>query len=492
MTAREAWDAADARLHAEALAIARAKAMELSHDPEELEAVVAGDEPTILKVIERDESRNAETRTRPIRQILASIETFVGRFVTFANTHQSAAVALWIAHVHAIDAAPSAAYLRITSAAEEAGKTTLLECLEALLGERALNAVSVSPAALFRTRDKVGPVALLLDEIDNTLRDRKDDGARDLLALVNAGYRRSAAVLRTVGKNHEARRFAAFGPAAIAGLGNLHPTTESRCIPIVLERKLTTQGERWLPFLFEDEIEALRGELEEWANPEVVDQVRHMTPSLPAGLRDRHAEVWWSMFSIADLAAGEWPQRARNAATVLHGERDANATIGVGVLLLRHIHQAFEEAAVDRLASVDLLNRLVANEEGPWGRWWGGELKRDGPPSAAAADLSAKLRPFGPKPRTIRVGDATPRGYLLDDFTKPFAQYQVGIPPATPATPATDDPKASDLRSEPPEGFVAPVAPVAGGKPINGAGPYSTNADAIQSALGWAPLEKQP
>ncbi len=46
-TAREAWNAADAQHHAQALAIARIKALELSHDPEELEAVVARNEAVL-------------------------------------------------------------------------------------------------------------------------------------------------------------------------------------------------------------------------------------------------------------------------------------------------------------------------------------------------------------------------------------------------------------------------------------------------------------
>jgi hypothetical protein len=486
VTARERWDADDEATGRLALSVARTLALEiLPGDAPEYQAVLDGDEATIRRVV-------AHPERRTLGEILTSVEAFVGRFVTFTNTHQSAAVALWLAHVHAIDAAPSAAYLRITSAAEEAGKTTLVECIEALLGSRALNAVSVTPAALFRTRDKVGPVALLLDEIDNTLRDRKDDGARDLLAIVNAGYRRSAAVLRTVGNNHEAKRFAAFGPAVIAGLGNLHPTTESRCIPIVLERKLTTQGERWLPFLFTDEIATLRAELVAWASPEVIEQVRRMTPELPSGLRDRHAEVWWAMFSIADLAGGDWPQRARDAATILHGERDANATSGLGVLLLRHIHQAFEEAAVDRLFTVDLLHRLVDNEEGPWGRFWGAELKREGPPSAAATELAAKLRPFGPRPQQVRIGDATRKGYLADEFTKPWAQYQIAIPPETGETGETDASAGSKFSSDPPVSNVSGVSGVSGGKAINGNPTYSAKVAEVQAALGWPPRDEMP
>jgi hypothetical protein len=221
-----------------------------------------------------DDREIFETVTAGLKPTLAdtldSAETFVGRFVSFGSDHQSTAVALWIAHVFAIGAAPSAAYLRITSAVEESGKTTLLEVMELLLGDRCLNLLSATPSFVFRKRDKVGPVALLLDEIDNTLKDRKDDGARDLLALVNGGYRRSAKVGRSVGREHEGAVFKAFGPCAIAGLGTLHPTTESRCIPIVLDRKVRGSGERWLPFLVDAEAVAIREQFAGWANADTL------------------------------------------------------------------------------------------------------------------------------------------------------------------------------------------------------------------------------
>jgi hypothetical protein len=93
---------------------------------------------------------------RILAELLDDVERFISRFVTFGSEHQSAAVMLWVAHVYTIAAAIAAAYLRVTSAVEESGKTTLLELLQALLGRRAINAVSVTPAAVFRTRDKLG------------------------------------------------------------------------------------------------------------------------------------------------------------------------------------------------------------------------------------------------------------------------------------------------------------------------------------------------
>ena len=45
----------------------------------------------------------------------------------------------------------------------------MLEVLHQLLRTRGINAVSVSPSVVYRLREKVGPVALLLDESDNGL-----------------------------------------------------------------------------------------------------------------------------------------------------------------------------------------------------------------------------------------------------------------------------------------------------------------------------------
>jgi len=389
--------------------------------------------------------------------LLDDLEGFTRRFVSFQNEHQSAVVALWTAACYVIDAAPAAPYLRITSAVEESGKSTLIEVLRELLGPRGIGGESITPAAVFRTRDKVGSVALLLDEIDQTLRDRKDDGARDLLAIVNAGYRRSATAWRVVGKDFEPRQFKAFGPCAIAGLGTLAATTESRCIPIVLERKDRGTGERWLPFRLAEEINALISAAESWASTEgVLDELRGADPKLPPELRDRQVEVWWIMFAIADLAGGGWGARARTAAVSLHTGRDAEDSMSLSVLLLSHIRAVFDARKADRLPTVELLREVVDLEAGPWARWWAADVEKaeklDGPPPRrAGADLAAKLkvfrRPDGKpiKPHVIKLEDGrTPRGYLLEDFEDAFGRY-LGLPDATNATNAT--PLASTVAS---------------------------------------------
>ncbi len=400
-------------------------------------------------------------------ELLDEILSHIFRFVGFKSRHEPTAVALWSAHCYAVDSASIAAYLRVRSAAEESGKTTLLEVLQQLLRNHAINAVSVSPSVVYRLREKVGPVALLLDESDNALARRQDESARDLLAIVNAGYRRSATVYRTEGRSFEPRAFRAFGPAAIAGIGYLEPTTESRCIPIVLPRKPRGSLERFIGFLVEPAASAIADRLEAWATPDVIEQLRAHRPDYPPELRDRHVEVWWNLFSIADLAGGEWPRRAREAAVALHVGAEDDSTLSSGVLLLSHIRRAFEEEHVDRFATANLLGHLAANEEGPWGKLWGAELKQSGPPLGAASDLARRLRGFDEadgkpiKPCVVRMPDGTtPRGYLRGDFEAAWAAYLgFGSPPATTATTAT--PLASP---------VAAVAVVAAPHPNGGCG----------------------
>jgi hypothetical protein len=57
---------------------------------------------------------------------LCQTETFVRHYVVL-SPHESTAVALWVAHIHAFAAAYATPYLSISSAEIASGKTRLLE-----------------------------------------------------------------------------------------------------------------------------------------------------------------------------------------------------------------------------------------------------------------------------------------------------------------------------------------------------------------------------
>src|SRR5699024_3703151 len=85
-------------------------------------------------------------------------------------------------------------------------------------------------------------------------------------------------------------------------------------------------------------------------------------PDLPESIQDRDADVWEPLIAIADDAGGTWPGRARDAAlALLEAAKDRETSLGVQ--LLSDIRETFTE---DRIASVDLLHRLIDLDEAPW------------------------------------------------------------------------------------------------------------------------------
>jgi hypothetical protein len=63
--------------------------------------------------------------TLEVGEVLDAVAGTVRQYVVMTE-HQADAVALWVAHTHALDAADASPYLSITSAEKESGKTRLL------------------------------------------------------------------------------------------------------------------------------------------------------------------------------------------------------------------------------------------------------------------------------------------------------------------------------------------------------------------------------
>src|SRR5713101_8306882 len=96
--------------------------------------------------------------------ILDDLRAFLCRFVAFPEPEQADAVALWIAHSHAVDGFDCTPRLSIQSAEKRSGKTRLMD-LCGLLVRSPVSTASITSASLFRLVG-AGPVTLLVDEID--------------------------------------------------------------------------------------------------------------------------------------------------------------------------------------------------------------------------------------------------------------------------------------------------------------------------------------
>ena len=243
------------------------------------------------------------------------------------------ATALWILHAHAHDAAFISPLLAIMSPEKRCGKTTLLHLIGPMV-PRPLTTSNITSAALFRAVEKYRPT-LLVDEADSFLRDKEE-----LRGVLNSGQSKATAfVIRTVGDDHEPRRFSTWAPKVVALIGNLPDTLEDRSIVIpmrrrapeeVLEKLRLEKLEGFIPF----QRKAWR-----WTRDHLED-LKNSDPPVSEKLNDRATDNWRPLFAIADLAGGEWPRIARDAALVLSGGEELKNE-SAGVLLLRDIRTIF-------------------------------------------------------------------------------------------------------------------------------------------------------
>jgi len=114
------------------------------------------------------------------------VQAFVRRYVVLTDA-QAAAIVLWAAHTHAIDAFEATPFLAINSPEKRCGKTRLLDVLE-LVVARPWRTVMPSEAVLFRKIAAVSPT-LMLDETD-AIFNAKNGNTEPLRAVLNAGNRR--------------------------------------------------------------------------------------------------------------------------------------------------------------------------------------------------------------------------------------------------------------------------------------------------------------
>jgi putative DNA primase/helicase len=356
----------------------------------------------------------AETWADPVNGevLLGEIEAAIRRFVVMHRQEHYTAVALWVVFAHAHDAFRFSPILIATSPEKGSGKTRLLEIVSELTPRPWLTS-SPSDAVVFRKIDKARPT-FLLDEGDNVdWRERQQ-----LLSIFNAGYqRRTATVPRCIGEGAslDTADFSTWCPKGLSCLKvPLPDTTVSRSIVIPFKKKTRSEvieslRERTAIAVFTP----LRRQAARWATDNL-EALRDAEPETIKTLTDRTADVWEPLLAVADLAGGEWPERARDAALYFGGGADAAES--AGAMLLADLRDLFAARATDRLSSRDILDDLKGREDRPWSEWVGGrELSPRG--------VAKLLKPFGITPGTARSGDKTFKGYLRDDFKDAWSRY---------------------------------------------------------------------
>lgn len=365
--------------------------------------------------------------------LLDDIETFLSRFVAYPSEHARVAHVLWIAHCWFMDEWDSTPRIAFLSPEPGSGKSRCLEVTEPLV-PRPVHAVNTTPAYLFRkVSDEDGRPTILYDEIDTVFGPKAKDN-EDVRGMLNAGHRKGATAGRCIirGKNVETEELPAYCAVALAGLDDLPDTLMTRSVVVRMRRRGPGETvEPWRLRINGAEAQELGDRLREWSN---LSRYSVTWPDMPPGIEDRNADVWEALLAVADLAGGEWPDRARCSAVTLVTQ-SADRTGSLGVTLLRDLRMVFGEA--DRLKTDVILERLHEIDESPWADLRGKELDARG--------LSRRLSKYGVKPKLLRVGDEVFRGYEASDLADPWSRYVTADtgpfgklpdpPPVTDATP---------------------------------------------------------
>ncbi len=332
-----------------------------------------------------------------------------------------AALPLWALHTYALDAAEHSPRLCVTAPEKGCGKTLVLDLLDAL-SRRPLASANTTAAATFRLIEAHQPT-LLIDEADTFLPDNAD-----LRSVLNSGFWQAKAfVTRCVGDDHKPMQFSTWCPVAIALIGRLPATLYDRSILVTMRRK---KREERVERLRHDRLMLEASDIQRravrWAGDHI-DELREADPAMPDTLTNRAADIWRSLFAIADCAGGQWPELARRSAIIMMRDRE---DASIAAQLLGDIRELFDSQRTDRFWSETVVKHLTAMENRPWADWKNGK-------AMTQPQLARQLKPFGVSPIDLRIGDENKKGYRQEQFTDAFARY-LEDQSATPLQPAPD------------------------------------------------------
>jgi hypothetical protein len=352
-----------------------------------------------------------------IAEALEGLEALLRRVIWLPNDRDYAVLPIWALYTHAFAKFMHAPRLALHSPVPGCGKTTLFWILEAVirLGKIWGNP---TPAVLFRRMDAEHPT-LLFDEADKYL--YADN--RDVLMILNAGHAfKGACVPRCIDDgegDYLVKEFNVFGPVAFALKGmELAADLAERSIRINM-RKSTKQMELFAPAL-DKQLWAWRDVFGKWAKEAKLPAV-----DMPAAVKNRGADNWRPLLTVAKAAGGDWYERISAAADAYEQKQESTDR---NMMLLRHTNIIWPRAQ-KFMGSVAMVSKLMAEEQWPWGEYNRGQ-------GLTTHALAKKLKLFDVVPEQIKLTTLEQpqhpeqksgwlRGYRRADLERAWAEYGI-------------------------------------------------------------------
>jgi Protein of unknown function (DUF3631) len=366
--------------------------------------------------------------------VLDAIDGFVSRFGSFPAEWARHAYVLWAGHTWLMGLWYATPRLLLISPEAGSGKTALLEIMEHLVPHPS-NTGDTSPAYFqylieeSRELDGVLPT-LLWDEIDTIYTGAKSrtQKAADMRNIVDTGHRSGGKNARRIGKTNKVfRTYAALAMAGKMTAAQVPDTIRTRSVIIPMQwatPEEKAQLEHWDPVNAPvEELRLLREMLQCWSAFVYSYAEEHPGVEIPSvdghPICNRDRDVWQPLLKVAQLAGGDWPERARVAAVSAVSAWGVRSEPSEGLQLLWEIKAIFDRRKTDRMFTTDLLAEL--HDTGRFD-WTGAR------PQVAGIRLGDILRGYGvvpptPASRDQRIGNAKAKGYRREWFEDAWRRY---------------------------------------------------------------------
>jgi hypothetical protein len=201
----------------------------------------------------------------------------------------------------------------------------------------------------------------------------------------------------------------------LAGIGKLPDTVADRSIIIAMARKRPDEKVRRLRSRDGGELHDLLRKATRWATDNL-GAIKLADPNSPEQLHDRAADAWSPLFAIADVAGGQWPDRARKASIELID--GGAAAESAREMLLADLREMFAAEPSGVLFSHEILPALHKREDRPWSEW--GKIGKP----ITGRQVASLLKPLEVKTnQTVRRGAERDKGYHVAWFEDLFVRY---------------------------------------------------------------------
>jgi len=338
-----------------------------------------------------------------LADLLDQIQSLITKH-TILSKEAVSATTLWCAATYAINDFRIFPKLVITSPEKRCGKSTLLDLIHAFSNKSYITS-NMSSATIYRLIDQCQPT-LIIDEADTFVA----SSTSDMTGIINSGHGKNRAyVTRCEGEGYEVRSFSTWTPMVLASIGSLQQTIMDRSVVIRMLRKKSSERVTVIPVDLFDQCKQIREELLKWSNDNS-NSIKAST-QIPADIgNDRAADNWTPLFIIAALAGEGWFEQCNRAYGLLNTKEER----AVSAVLLSDIQAILKNTS--KLSSADLVSELCKDNDKLWCEY------KNGRPITQNV-LANILKPYGIRPKGMRIGSSSLRGYESSQFTDAFERY---------------------------------------------------------------------